>query len=65
MPLEVKHQSGNKKSVGVKESYSSKISIEVKEFYDSPHDQFYGLILLFLELEHCHCQRLQVLEGDR
>ena len=36
--LEVKHQSGNKKSVGVKESYSSKISIEVKEFYDSPHD---------------------------
>ena len=37
MPLEVKHQSG-KKSVGVKESYSSKISIEVKEFYDSPHD---------------------------
>ena len=38
MPLEVKHQSGNKKSVGVKESYSSKISIEVKEFYDSPHD---------------------------
>ena len=38
MPLEVKHQSGNKKSEGVKESYSNNISIEVKEFYDSPHD---------------------------
>ncbi len=38
MPLEIKHQSGNKKSVGVKESYSSNISVEVKEFYDSPHD---------------------------
>ena len=38
MPLEVKHQSGNKKSVGVKELYSGNISVEVKEFYDSPHD---------------------------
>ena len=38
MPLDVKHQSGYKKSVGVKESYSSNISVEVKEFYDSPHD---------------------------
>ncbi len=38
MPLEVKHQSGNKKSIGIKESYSDNISVEVKEFYDSPHD---------------------------
>ncbi|MDC0332491.1 UDP-N-acetylglucosamine--N-acetylmuramyl-(pentapeptide) pyrophosphoryl-undecaprenol N-acetylglucosamine transferase [Gammaproteobacteria bacterium] len=38
-PLEVRHQSGNGKSEGVKELYSSNISVEVGEFYDSPHDQ--------------------------
>ena len=39
IPLEVKHQSGNGKSEGVKELYSSNISVEVEEFYDSPHDE--------------------------
>ena len=38
IPLEVRHQSGNGKSIGVKELYSSNISVEVEEFYDSPHD---------------------------
>ena len=38
IPLEVKHQSGNGKSLGIKELYSSNISIEVEEFYDSPHE---------------------------
>ena len=37
--LEVRHQSGNGKSEGVKELYSSNISVEVEEFYDSPHDE--------------------------
>ena len=39
IPLEVWHQSGNGKSEGVKELYSSNISVEVEEFYDSPHDE--------------------------
>jgi UDP-N-acetylglucosamine--N-acetylmuramyl-(pentapeptide) pyrophosphoryl-undecaprenol N-acetylglucosamine transferase len=39
IPLEVRHQSGNGKSEGVKELYSSNISVEVEEFYDSPHDE--------------------------
>ena len=39
IPLEVKHQSGNGKSEGVTELYSSNISVEVEEFYDSPHDE--------------------------
>ncbi len=47
MPLEVKHQSGNKKSGGVKESYSSNISVEVKEFYDSPYDVMAGTYIYF------------------
>lgn len=38
IPLEVKHQSGNGKSLGIKELYSSNISIEVEEFYNSPHE---------------------------
>ncbi len=38
IPLEVKHQSGNGKSLGIKESYSENISIEVEEFYDMPHE---------------------------
>jgi len=38
IPLEVKHQSGNGKSLGIKELYSSNISIEVEEFYDLPHE---------------------------
>jgi len=38
MPLEVKHQSGNGKSFGIKDLYSSNISVEVNEFYDSPHE---------------------------
>jgi len=38
IPLEVRHQSGNGKSIGVKELYSSNISVEVEEFYDLPHD---------------------------
>ena len=38
IPLEVRHQSGNGKSLGVKELYSNHISVEVKEFYDSPQD---------------------------
>jgi UDP-N-acetylglucosamine--N-acetylmuramyl-(pentapeptide) pyrophosphoryl-undecaprenol N-acetylglucosamine transferase len=38
IPLEVRHQSGDGKSIGVKELYSSNISVEVEEFYDSPHD---------------------------
>jgi UDP-N-acetylglucosamine--N-acetylmuramyl-(pentapeptide) pyrophosphoryl-undecaprenol N-acetylglucosamine transferase len=39
IPLEVRHQSGNGKSDGIKELYSSNISVEVEEFYDSPHDE--------------------------
>ena len=39
IPLEVRHQSGNGKSEGVKQLYSSNISVEVVEFYDSPHDE--------------------------
>ena len=39
IPLEVKHQTGNGKSLGVKELYSKNISIEVEEFYDSPQDE--------------------------
>ena len=39
IPLEVRHQSGNGKSEGVKQLYSSNISVEVEEFYDSPHDE--------------------------
>ena len=39
IPLEVRHQSGNRKSEGVKELYSSNISVEVEEFYDLPHDE--------------------------
>ena len=38
IPLEVRHQSGDGKSIGVKELYSSNISVEVEEFYDLPHD---------------------------
>ena len=38
IPLEVRHQSGNGKSSGVKELYSNHISVEVKEFYDLPQD---------------------------
>tara|TARA_Y100000996_G_scaffold373583_1_gene323164 strand:+ start:10489 stop:11520 length:1032 start_codon:yes stop_codon:yes gene_type:complete len=38
MPLEVRHQSGSGKSLGVKELYSNNISVEVKEFYDLPQD---------------------------
>ena len=38
IPLEVRHQSGNGKSLGVKELYSNHISVEVKEFYDLPQD---------------------------
>ena len=38
MPLEVRHQSGNGKSIGVKELYSNNITVEVKEFYDLPQD---------------------------
>ena len=38
MPLEVRHQSGRGKSLGVKELYSNNISVEVKEFYDLPQD---------------------------
>ena len=38
IPLEVRHQSGIGKSLGVKELYSNNISVEVKEFYDSPQD---------------------------
>ena len=38
IPLEVKHQSGIGKSSGIKELYSSNISIEVEEFYDLPHE---------------------------
>jgi len=39
IPLEVRHQSGNGKSEGVMELYSSNISVEVEEFYDSPHEE--------------------------
>ena len=35
---EIKHQCGKGKSSGIKELYSAKISVEVKEFYDSPQD---------------------------
>ena len=38
IPLEVRHQSGSGKSVGVKELYSNNITVEVKEFYDLPQD---------------------------
>jgi UDP-N-acetylglucosamine--N-acetylmuramyl-(pentapeptide) pyrophosphoryl-undecaprenol N-acetylglucosamine transferase len=38
MPLEVRHQSGSGKSSGVKELYSTNISVEVEEFYDLPQD---------------------------
>ena len=38
IPLEVKHQSGKGKSLGIKELYSTNISIEVEEFYDLPHE---------------------------
>ena len=38
MPLEVRHQSGSGKSIGVKELYSNNITVEVKEFYDLPQD---------------------------
>ena len=38
IPLEVRHQSGIGKSLGVKELYSNNISVEVKEFYDLPQD---------------------------
>ena len=38
IPLEIKHQSGKGKSLGIKELYSSNISIEVEEFYNSPHE---------------------------
>ena len=38
IPLEVKHQCGNGKSQGIKELYSSNITIEVAEFYDSPQE---------------------------
>ena len=34
----MKHQSGIGKSSGIKELYSSNISIEVEEFYDLPQD---------------------------
>ena len=37
--LEVRHQSGKGKSVGVKELYSSNISVDVEEFYNSPHEE--------------------------
>ena len=36
--MEIKHQCGKGKSIGIKELYSAKISLEVKEFYDSPQD---------------------------
>jgi len=36
--LEVRHQSGVGKSSGIKRLYSSNISVEVEEFYNSPHD---------------------------
>ena len=39
IPLEVKHQCGKGKSQGVKELYSSNISVEVEEFYNSPHEE--------------------------
>ena len=38
IPLEVKHQSGHGKSFGIKELYSTNISVEVEEFYNSPHE---------------------------
>ena len=38
IPLEVKHQSGNGKSFGIKELYSTNIFAEVEEFYNSPHE---------------------------
>ena len=38
IPIEIKHQCGKGKSSGIKELYSAKISVEVKEFYDSPQD---------------------------
>ena len=38
IPIEIKHQCGKGKSFGIKELYSAKISLEVKEFYDSPQD---------------------------
>jgi len=38
MPLEVRHQSGSGKSLGVKELYSNDISVTVKEFDDLPQD---------------------------
>ena len=38
IPLEIRHQCGKGKSLGIKELYSAKISVEVKEFYDSPQD---------------------------
>jgi len=38
LPIEIKHQCGKGKSSGIKELYSAKISVEVKEFYDSPQD---------------------------
>jgi len=39
IPLEVRHQSGKGKTQGVKELYSSNISVEVKEFYNSPQEE--------------------------
>jgi UDP-N-acetylglucosamine--N-acetylmuramyl-(pentapeptide) pyrophosphoryl-undecaprenol N-acetylglucosamine transferase len=38
LQMEVKHQSGKGKSSGIKELYSSKISAEIRDFYDSPQD---------------------------
>ena len=38
IPIEVRHQSGIGKSIGIKELYSGKILSEIKEFYDSPQD---------------------------
>jgi len=39
IPLEVRHQSGKGKSKGVKKLYSSNISVQVEEFYNSPHKE--------------------------
>jgi len=39
IPLEVRHQSGKGKTQGVKELYSSNISVEVKDFYNSPQEE--------------------------
>ena len=36
--LEIRHQCGKGKSSGIEELYSKKISVEVREFYESPQD---------------------------